>query len=100
MEYKFNTQCTGLQAVLLLFLLLPTFSLLQKYSTLPASIAQSVMCWGPGVTSSIRARSHTFVEFDNEIISTVIFLPSADSRRLVVTYKQKYVHKSKYWLIT
>ena len=27
----------------------------------------------------IPARSHTFVEIDHEIISTVIFLPSADS---------------------
>ena len=33
----------------------------------------------PGVTSSIPARSHTFVEIDREIISTVILLPSAES---------------------
>ena len=33
----------------------------------------------PGVTSSIPARSHTFVEIDHEMIFTVIFLPSADS---------------------
>ena len=33
----------------------------------------------PGVVSSIRARSHTFVEIDHEIISTVILLPSAES---------------------
>ena len=33
----------------------------------------------PGVTSSIPARSHTFVEIDHEIISTVILLPSAES---------------------
>ena len=33
----------------------------------------------PGVGSSIPARSHTFVEIDHEIISTVILLPSADS---------------------
>ena len=32
-----------------------------------------------GVTSSFPARSHTFVEIDHEIISTVILLPSADS---------------------
>ena len=32
-----------------------------------------------GVASSIPARSHTFVEIDYEIISTVILLPSADS---------------------
>ena len=47
----------------------------------------------PGVASSIRARSHTFAEIDHEIISTAILLPSADSRRIVVSYKQKYVHK-------
>ena len=33
----------------------------------------------PGVASSIPARSHTFVEIDREIISTVILLPSAES---------------------
>ena len=33
----------------------------------------------PGVASSIPARSHTFVEIDHVIISTVILLPSADS---------------------
>ena len=33
----------------------------------------------PGVASSIPALSHTFVEIDHEIISTVILLPSADS---------------------
>ena len=36
---------------------------------------------------------HTFIEIDHEIISTVILLPSADSRRVVVSYKRKYVHK-------
>ena len=35
------------------------------------------------------ARSHTFVEIDHEIISIVIFLPSADSRRVVVGFKRK-----------
>ena len=33
----------------------------------------------PGVVSSIPARSHTFVEIDHEIISTVVLLPSAES---------------------
>ena len=50
-------------------------------------VAQSVTClatdaWltaDPGVESSIPARSHTFVEIDHEIISTVILLPSADA---------------------
>ena len=31
----------------------------------------------PGVWSLIPARSHTFVEIDHEIISTVILLPPA-----------------------
>ena len=51
------------------------------------SVAQSVTCLAtdasltadPGVASSIPARSHTFVEIDHEIISTVILLPSAES---------------------
>ena len=53
---------------------------------LPGRIAQSVTCLAtdtcltadPGVASSIPAQSHTFVEIDHEIISTVILLPSAD----------------------
>ena len=58
-------------------------------------VAQSVSCLiaDPRVTSSIPAWSHTFAEIDHEIISTAILLPSADSRRVVVSYKQKYVHK-------
>ena len=54
---------------------------------LPGCIAQSVTCLAtdasltadPGVTSSIPAWSHTFVETDHEIISTAILLPSAES---------------------
>ena len=53
----------------------------------PGCVAQSVTCLvtdvcltaDPGVASSIPARSHTLVEIDHEIISTVILLPSADS---------------------
>ena len=33
----------------------------------------------PGVASLIPAWSHTFVEIDHEIISTVILLPSTES---------------------
>ena len=40
----------------------------------------------------IPARSHTFVEIDHEIISSH-FPPSAESRRVVVSYKRKYVHQ-------
>ena len=54
---------------------------------IPGRVAQPVTCLdtdgsltaGPGVASSILARSHTFVEIDHEILSTVILLPSADS---------------------
>ena len=49
-------------------------------------VAQSVMCLttdarltaDPGVASSILALSHTFVEIDHEMISTILLLPSAD----------------------
>ena len=53
----------------------------------PSHIAQSVTCLAtdasltadPGVASSIPAWSHTVVEIDHEIISTVILLLSAES---------------------
>ena len=56
-------------------------------SHMPGRVAQSVTCLAtdacltadPGVASSIQVRSHTFVEIDHEMISTVILLPSADS---------------------
>ena len=43
---------------------------------LPGPIAQSVVSTtaGPGVASSITARSYTFVENDHEIISMAILL--------------------------
>ena len=41
-----------------------------------------------GIANAIPARSHTFVEIDHEIISTVILLP-----KVVVSYKQKYVQE-------
>ena len=47
----------------------------------------------PGVVISILARSHTFVEIDHEIISTAVRRPSPVSRRVVVSYKRKYVHE-------
>ena len=65
-------------------------------------VAQSVTCLAtdacqtadPGAASSIPARSHTFVEIDHEIISAVILLLQLiHSRRVVVSYKRKYVHK-------
>ena len=58
-------------------------------------VVKSAMCLtaNPEVASLIPARFHTFVEIDHEIISTAILLPSADSRRVVVSYKRKYVHE-------
>ena len=65
-------------------------------------VAQSVTCLAtdacltadPGVASSIPVRSHTFVEIDHEMISTVILLlPLIHSRRVVVSYKRKFVHE-------
>ena len=37
------------------------------------------MTTDPGVPSSIPARSNIFMEFDHDMISMVILLPSADS---------------------
>ena len=59
-------------------------------------VAQSLTCLAadtcltadPGVASLILAWSHSLAEIDHEIISTVILLPSADSRRVVVSYKR------------
>ena len=73
---------------------------------MPGRVAQSVtwlatdacLTADPGVASSIPVRSHTFVEIDHEMISTVILrsfssLPLIHSRTVVVSYKRKYVHK-------
>ena len=57
------------------------------YYSLFRHVAQSVTCMAtdasltadPGVASSIPALSHTFVEIDQEIISTVILLLFAES---------------------
>ena len=53
----------------------------------PGRVAQSVTCLATdasltanlGVASSIPVRSHTFLEINHEMMSTVILLPSADS---------------------
>ena len=61
----------------------------------PGRKAQSVTCLtaDSGVAMLILAQSHTFAEIDHEINSTAILLPSADSRRVVVSYMRKYVHE-------
>ena len=75
---------------------------INKCQSEPGRVAQSVTCLAtdasltadPGIPSSIPARSHTCVEIDHEIISTVILLlPLNHSRRVVVSYKRKYVHE-------
>ena len=69
---------------------------------IPGCVAQSVTCLArdanltadPGAASSIPTWPHTFVEIDHEIISMAFSsLPLNHSRRVVVSYKQKYVHE-------
>ena len=62
----------------------------QSVTYLTADTCLTADLW---VGSSIPAKSHTFVEIDHEIISMAILLPSADSRRVGVSYKRKYVNK-------
>ena len=73
---------------------------LQRYFT--GRIVQWVTCLAtdasltadPGVPSLIPAWSHTFIEIDREIISTVILLPAAESfKKDFVSYKLKYMHE-------
>ena len=78
-----------------------TFYLFSPNSFKPRRVAQSVTCLtidkclaaDQGIESSIPARYNNFVEKDHEIISTAIFLPSVDSRRVVVSYKGQSVHE-------
>ena len=64
----------------------PYERMVSSFVYLSGRVAQSVTCLAtdacltadPGVASSILVWSHTFVEIDHEIISTVILLPSAD----------------------
>ena len=69
----------------------------RKLTILPYTgcIAQSLKCLtaDPGVPSLILARSHIFAEVDHEVISTASLLPSTNSRKVVVSYKRKYVHE-------
>ena len=60
---------------------------------LQGGVAQLVTCLtgDPGIASSIPPGC---AEIDHEIISTAILLPSADSKRVVVSFKGKYVHKA------
>ena len=66
-----------------------TYAPLRKQRThnLRYIVRTLLMKLAPGVPSLIAARSNTFMEIDHEIISTVIFLPSAESlKKVVVIY--------------
>ena len=54
--------------------------------------ADTCLAADSGVAGLISAWSHTFVEIEHEIIYMDILLPSPDSRRVVFSYKRKYVH--------
>ena len=62
------------------------WGLSQSTQSVTCFTADTCLTADPRVASSIPARSHTFVDIDQEIISTAILLPSAVSRR-VVNYK-------------
>ena len=78
----------------------------------PGLVAQSVTCLGtdtslpadPEGPSSIRSRSHTYMEIDHEIISTGSFssLTLNHSRRVAVSYKHEVLvnclSRKKVWL--
>ena len=67
---------------------------MQIHTSVTCLATDACLTADPGVASSIPSRYHTFVEIDHEIISTVILLlPLIYSRRVVVSYKRKYVHK-------
>ena len=60
---------------------------MRQNQSIPRCVAHLVTCLAtdasltadPGVASSIPVWSHTFVEIDHEIISSVILLPSTES---------------------
>ena len=67
---------------------------------MPASVAQldAPSDWRPGGRgfNPHRGRQHSFVEIDHEIFSMQYgnSLPSADSRRAVVSFWRKNVHNT------
>ena len=67
-----------------------TLNIIQSVTCLTADTCPTA---DADVASSILARPHTFEGINHEIISTSILLPSADLRRVVVSYKGKYVHE-------
>ena len=77
---------------------------LRIFSAFRGQTVHLIMRWLHSAVGNVfyyRSRGHkfdpgpsqTFVEIDHGLISTAILLPSADSRRVVVSYKRKYVHE-------
>ena len=80
-------------AILSTFIKQPTH-VAQSVTSLMCLTADTCLTADPGVASLTPSHSHTLAEIDHEIISTAILhLPSTDSRRVVVSYKRKYVQK-------
>ena len=75
----------------------PSFRLFYQISSSPASVAQldAPSDWRPGGRgfNPRRGRQHSFVEIDHEIFY-IHSLPSADSRRAVVSFWRKNVHNT------
>ena len=44
-------------------------------------------------SNTIPDRSHTLLDIYHEIISTAVLLPSADSRKVIVSFKRLYQHE-------
>ena len=65
------------------------------FKTIPQcySWVRCVYLFKDDALNDLCGKSHTFMEIEHELISTAILLPSADSRRVVVSCKRKYVHK-------
>ena len=52
-----------------------------------------VLTADPGVASLIPGYSNTFADIDHEILFRPFHLPSVDSKRVVFSYKRKYMHE-------
>ena len=60
------------------------------------NVSDACLTADPGVASSIPVRSHTFVEIDHEIISTVILLLQLIQERLLSVTSESMC--TNYWL--
>ena len=69
----------SLKTFLFLLMLYNPVALACTAHSVTCLVTDACLTADPGFMSSIRARSHTLVEIDHEIISTVKLLPSAES---------------------